>query len=57
MYCHTVVYMSRLLCYSVLIANGNAEAFRNFLHRVQESANAVEMNNPIVVLANVSFHR
>jgi hypothetical protein len=47
----------RVLCYEVLDANGNAEAFRQFLHRVDNACNARALVQPIIVLDNVRFHR
>jgi hypothetical protein len=46
-----------VLCYDVLDANGNAEAFRQFLHRVDNSCNAGALLQPIIILDNVRFHR
>ena len=43
--------------YEVLEGNGNSERFRQFLHGVQLACNNFNLNDSVIVIDNVSFHR
>ena len=46
-----------MLSYRLLDGNGNQETFRQFLHQIQEDADAAGLENATIVMDNVGLHK